>query len=98
MRLYSYMSGGNAVSVNIPLTAPLITKIYLDSSFEERGGSMHLYIPSTSQANPPSPTEPGVYMEDWDTVLVYYRTVGRKVNEIPDEVWEEEFRNLFTAL
>ena len=98
MRLFKYISGANSDGAKIAMTAPVITKVYFDASYNETGSSMHFYIPSAFQANPPSPTNADVYIEDWDEAVVYYRAIGGKSMNIPEKVWVDEFTNLHSAV
>ena len=97
-RLFDYISGANADGAKIPMTAPVIMKTFMDSSFKQVGGATYFYIPSAFQANPPAPTNDQVYFEDWDDALVYYRALGDKNDEIPLNVWMSEFTDLISAL
>jgi len=97
-RLYNYITGANSDGAEIPMTAPVISKTYMDADWKEIGATMHFYLPFAFQANPPSPTEDNVYMEDWDDALVYYRAIGESGEKISQDMWVSEFTNLYTAL
>ena len=99
MRLFSYISGtGNDQGVNIPMTSPVVTQTNLDENYEQDGGSMHFYIPTEFQENPPNPTNEDVEIEDWDDVIVYYRAFGYKGLYVSPEVWKREFGHLARAI
>ena len=96
-RLFNYITFENVDGVRIDMTAPVITKGYLDKKYKLIKASMHFYVPG-SVGDPPAPTSNQVYIEDWEETTVYYRALGKSSEKISDAVWEEEFTNLSAAL
>ena len=96
-RLFNYITFENVDGVRINMTAPVITKGYLDQKYKVIKASMHFYVPA-SVGDPPAPTSNQVYIEDWEEKTVYYRALGKSSEKISDAEWEEEFTNLSTAL
>ena len=96
-RLFNYITFENEEGGRINMTAPVITKGYLNQEFDLIDSTMHFFIPS-DLANPPAPTSNLVYIEDWEEITVYFRVLGESSGKITEAEWEEEFTNLSAAL
>ena len=84
MRLFNYTLGANTggVNVNAPaiINAPAINKWWYNESGVITRGEIAFYIPSKLQHSPPTPTNPDVFLEQWDEMLVYTRAFGVSKN------------------
>ena len=101
LRLFNYINGpGNKRGVNVPMTTPVVTQVYLDDDYQEEGGNMNFYLPAEFQDNPPEPSSELLEIQDWEPVVVYYRAFGYKGkgNTVPQELWDREFQTLADAV
>ncbi|KAL4216304.1 hypothetical protein ACF0H5_024030 [Mactra antiquata] len=78
-KLFHYISGNNTAAMKIPMTAPVVTEVANDSS-SDPSVTMHFFMPFNLQANPPKPTESGVFIRQIPAMDVYVRSFGGFAN------------------
>merc|ERR1711970_36916 len=82
-KLFQYIDGENAEQREIPMTVPVTTKVSGNGPYELE---MCFYINSEEQNNPPTPTNPDVYIQQASRTI-YTRTIGGYMNT---RSWETE--------
>ncbi|XP_063688060.1 uncharacterized protein LOC134821275 [Bolinopsis microptera] len=99
IRLFAYIYGENDEEAEIPMTIPVLTKTYMNRDFENTYSSMHFYLPSEYQDNPPTPTNELVEIEEWIDTKTYYRAIGDYGADADVmAIWKKEFKDLGKAL
>ena len=96
-RLFQYISGENEGHVIIPMTVPVITKVFLDEQYQPTSASMSFYLGQDYQDSPPAPANPLVGVEMWDDIVIYERAIGGRGMPSEDR-WTAEFTKLYDAL
>ncbi|XP_069810612.1 heme-binding protein 2-like [Dendropsophus ebraccatus] len=72
-RLFKYINGSNAEGLNIKMTVPVLINVPLKTPTVK--SSMSFYI-SNEVENPPQPTDPEVYLENFPPFSVYVKPFG----------------------
>eukprot|EP00887_Chlorella_sp_A99_P001009 scaffold5.g1009.t1 len=63
-RLFAYISGANEQGAKIPMTAPVATSIQASQGpFCRSNFTVSFFVPFASQADPPEPSSPDVYIQ-----------------------------------
>lgn len=76
-RLFKYITGSNEKSQKIDMTAPVATKIAPGAGPNcESTFTVSFYIPTELQDNPPKPTDPKVFVENWPAMTFYVKSFG----------------------
>ncbi|KAM5263603.1 heme-binding protein 2 [Ctenodactylus gundi] len=74
-KLNSYLQGKNEKEMKIKMTAPVTSYVEPGAGpFSEPTVTVSLYIPAAQQSDPPSPSEPGVFIEDRAEMTVFARS------------------------
>jgi len=82
MTLFRFISGTNEKQAKIPMTAPVKTRIVPGPGPTcENDFIISFFIPFEFQAETPSPTEEGVYLEDVEPFTVYVASFGGRAKE-----------------
>ncbi|XP_074872357.1 heme-binding protein 2-like isoform X2 [Carettochelys insculpta] len=74
-RLFRYIQGRNQLGVKIPMTAPVLTRVD-EAAGETQEYPVSFLLPAAWQGNPPLPTEPTVYLQQFPMLPVYVRSFG----------------------
>jgi len=75
MKLFRYISGGNAEETSIKMTVPVSTQVSRDASTRTVTHRMCFYIGEIHQANPPQPSDPQVFIENRQPITIFTRQV-----------------------
>jgi len=87
MKLFRYISGVNQQSEEIEMTVPVLTRMILmeDNMINKQ---MCFYLNKKHQANPPTPVDPDVKIEQNEEMTVFVHTFGGYA--MRDKVWINE--------
>jgi len=80
--LFNYIEGENQQETKIAMTIPVTTEATQDSTM-----TMCFYLGEDHQANPPTPTGEGVFIENRPGITVFTRRFGGWAN---DDDWSSE--------
>jgi len=81
-KLFDYIAGNNSMGMKINMTAPVVTEIIHGAGPDcESNFTMHFMVPFDLQANPPQPTEAGVFIKRVPEMTVYVRSYGGYDND-----------------
>ncbi|XP_060570818.1 heme-binding protein 2-like [Ruditapes philippinarum] len=76
-KLFHYISGNNSAHLKIPMTAPVLKQIGICQGQNCKADvTEHFMMPFNLQANPPTPTETGVFIRRLPEFTVYVRSYG----------------------
>merc|ERR1712142_739616 len=87
MKLFRYISGGNAQEESIKMTVPVSTQVTRDASTQTVTHRMCFYIGEIHQANPPQPNDPQVFIENRQSITIFTRQVPGYMD---DNDWDNE--------
>ncbi|KAK7082736.1 Heme-binding protein 2 [Halocaridina rubra] len=91
MKLFRYITGQNDRNEDIPMTVPVTTE-YTHGNNRDNVYTMCFFIGDAHQANPPTPTEDSVFLQDRAAMTVYTRTVGGYMRS--ESQWMDEAARL----
>nr|XP_027221723.1 heme-binding protein 2-like isoform X2 [Penaeus vannamei] len=84
-KLFNYIDGQNDAAMKIDMTAPVTTLVIPGEGPNcENNFTMSFYVPAAHQDNPPTPTNPDVYIEERPELHVFSRRFHGFAN---DEDW-----------
>ncbi|XP_068244093.1 heme-binding protein 2-like [Palaemon carinicauda] len=86
--LFDYITGQNSAETDIKMTAPVT--VHTQNNFDAQGNSQYkmcFYLPAIHQANPPSPKNSAVYIENRPALILAARRFGGFVKGQRD--WNE---------
>jgi len=87
MKLFRYISGVNQQSEEIEMTVPVLTRmILMENNMINK--QMCFYLNKKHQANPPTPVDPDVKIEQNEEMTVFVHTFGGYA--MRDKVWINE--------
>ncbi|XP_053406343.1 heme-binding protein 2-like [Mercenaria mercenaria] len=76
-KLFHYISGNNSMNMKIAMTTPVITEVLHGPGPDcESNFTMHFMMPYALQANPPQPTESGVFIRNLPEMTVLVKQYG----------------------
>merc|ERR1712142_543367 len=87
MKLFRYISGGNAQEESIKMTVPVSTQVSRDASTQTVTHRMCFYIGEIHQTNPPQPNDPQVFIENRQPITIFTRQVPGYMD---DNDWDNE--------
>ncbi|TNN08884.1 Heme-binding protein [Schistosoma japonicum] len=80
-KLFRYIGRKNEEGTKVPMTAPVTVESKPDHTSVMKCFTVGFYIPEAFQANPPTPTEKGVFIETRPAMEVYCRTYSGHSND-----------------
>merc|ERR1712106_800777 len=97
MKLFRYISGGNARDESISMTIPVSTQVSRDPSSRIVTHRMCFFIGQIHQANPPQPTDSQVFIENREPITIFTRQVPGYMDENGMNTEAAALRGLLTA-
>jgi len=91
MKLFRYISGGNARDESISMTIPVSTQVSRDASTRMVTHRMCFFIGQIHQANPPQPNNAEVFIENREPITIFTR-------QVPGYMDADDWTNEFAAL
>ncbi|XP_060074161.1 heme-binding protein 2-like [Ylistrum balloti] len=91
-RLFKYITGNNKPGTKVDMTAPVATRINPGAGPNcENTFTVSFYIPSKHQADPPEPSDPKVFIEEWPERTILCQGFGGFAKE---ETWLSHAKTL----
>jgi len=97
MKLFRYISRGNARDESISMTVPVSTQVSRDASSRTITQRMCFYIGQVHQANPPQPTNTEVFIENRQPMTIFTRQVSGYMDDADMNTEAAALRTLLTA-
>ncbi|XP_013406655.1 heme-binding protein 2 [Lingula anatina] len=95
-KLFNYIQGKNEKDMKIDMTAPVATRILPGAGPNcENTFTVSFFIGKKHEGNPPKPTNPDVFLEEWPAKHVFVRSFGGFAN---DDKWIDHSQALANSL
>lgn len=95
-KLFKYITGNNKAETKIEMTAPVATRINPGAGPNcENTFTVSFYIPTEHQENPPEPSDPNVFIENWPERTILSQGFGGFAKE---ESWLDHAKKLTSCV
>ncbi|OWF45244.1 Heme-binding protein 2 [Mizuhopecten yessoensis] len=95
-RLFKYITGNNKPGTKVDMTAPVATRVNPGAGPNcENTFTVSFYIPTKHQEDPPQPSDPNVFIEEWPERTILSQGFGGFAKE---EAWLGQAKKLASCV